>query len=56
MSHKGKGMMPEEDPMVPLVPDLDKTPLTDTQYKIVENRCKFDLYEIHNSSKQKYLD
>ena len=48
LSHKEKGNMPEEDPMVPLILDLDKTPLIDTQYIIIETQCEFDLYEICN--------
>ena len=53
LSHKGKEKMHEEDPMVPSVHDLDKTPLIDTQYKIDETQCGFDLYELHNWEKQK---
>ncbi len=48
--------MPYEDPIVPPILDLDRSPLIDTQYTIVETQCDFDLYELHNWAKQKYLD
>lgn len=48
--------MPEKNPMVPPVPNLDMIPLIDTQYKIAKTQCKFDLYELHNWEKWKCLD
>lgn len=45
---KRKGKMNEEDPMIPTIPDLDKTPLINNQYKIVETDCEFEPYELHN--------
>jgi len=51
LAQKGMGKMTEEDPRVPLVPYLDKTPLINTQYKIVDTGCEFDIYELHNWAK-----
>ena len=55
-SQKLKGKIPDEYPMVLLIPDLDRSPLINTQYKIKKTQCEFDLYELHNWEKQKYLD
>ena len=33
--NKGKGNMNEEYPMIPLVPNLDKTFVIETQFKVV---------------------
>lgn len=48
---KGKGQMIEEDSMIPLVADLEKTPLINTWFKIVDTECEFDLQELHNWAK-----
>lgn len=55
-TQKGKGKMVEENPMNFPVPNLDKTPLVDTQFKISRTDCEFDLYKFHNWAKKNYLN
>ena len=38
------------------MPNLDEFPPVDTQFKIIETQFKFDLYELHNWSFQKFGD
>lgn len=41
-----------ESPIFPHAHNLDEFPLVDTQYKIEETQCEFDLYELHNWENQ----
>jgi len=42
--------------MLPPPVDLDHIPLLDLHYKLSETNCEFNLFEIHNWLKQKFLD
>lgn len=42
-----------ENRVLPLIHNLDEFPLVDTKYKIAENQCEFDLYELHNWENKK---
>lgn len=48
MAPKGKSKATNDNPMLPLVLDLDQQPLVDLQYKIAKTSCELDLYELHN--------
>lgn len=55
-SQKGKSKVSVESTMLPPVPNLDEFTLVDTQFKIIETKCEFDLYELHNWAFQKFED
>lgn len=55
-SSKGKSKLVVESPTFSYVINLYELPLVDTQYKISETQCEFDLYEVYNWANQKFLD
>lgn len=56
MAPIGKNKVTEEKPLLPPIIDLDNKPLVDQEYKIIETSCEFDLYELHNFLKHKFID
>lgn len=56
VSQKGKSRVVVESLTLPPVIKLDELPLIDTQLKITETQCGFDLYELHNWEYQKFED
>lgn len=56
VSQKGKTKIVVESPILPLVINLDELPLINTQFKITETQCEFDLYELHNWAYKKIKD
>jgi len=55
-SQNGKSKVSIESPIVPPMPNLHKFHLVDRRFKIIETRCEFDLYELHNWAFQKFQD
>lgn len=47
-SQKEKSKIVVESLTLPLVINLDEIPLIDAQYKIIETKCEFNLYDLHN--------
>jgi len=56
MAHKEKSKVIEENPLLPIVIDLDHQPMVDQEYKIIETSGEFDLYELYNWLKRKLID
>ena len=55
-THKGKSKVSLDNPMLPLVINLDELPLIDIKFKIIETNCEFELDELHNWPFKKYED
>ena len=47
MAPKSKAVETEENPFLPPPVDLDRIPLADKEYLIVEPKCEFDFFELH---------
>ena len=55
-THKNKSKAYDVNPMLPPTIDLDHQPLVDQKYKITNTNYDFELYELHDWLKHKYLD
>jgi hypothetical protein len=53
---KSKKSEAEENPFLPPPIDLDRIPLADKYYLILETRCEFDLAELHSWVRDTFLD
>lgn len=53
-SQKGKSKIAVKKHMLPPILNLDEYPLVDVHLKILETRCEFKLYELHNWAFQKF--
>jgi hypothetical protein len=47
MAPKGKSIDTSENPRIPPPIDLDRIPLEDKDYNVVEPKCEFNFFELH---------
>jgi hypothetical protein len=56
MAPKSKSSKTVENPFLPPPIDLDRVPLYDKDYLIVEPKCEFDFFELHFWLKDGFMD
>jgi hypothetical protein len=56
MAPKSKSTETSENPFLPLPVDLERVPLADKYYKIIEPKCEFKFFELHFWIKDIFLD